>query len=550
MKYDICVFGGCALDSFFYKDENGVIPDNPSLISSGGKGANQAVAASRAGAKVTIVSRLGKDNIGQRILENLVYNNVTTNNVELVEGLQNDCSNVIIDEKTKDNDIIRFSGAIDSFTPDMIELYRNVFLHSKIVVAQLKVPKEVTVELINFCDKYSIPLIITPCRPQKLSISEEGNKELIDKITYITANQKECEIIFGTSNVEECVTKYPNKLIVTLGDDGVIYHDGKEIVHISGITVETIEDTTGAGDTFNGNLAACLSKGYTLSEAIIRSQYASAMKIQKKGAQDGMPYEDELDKYIVNQLLHGNDYMGEFDMALNAVQAASEKIKKNKITSVKIKDDATFVTESDLMVEKMLIDEIVSLYPTDNFVTEEFNNENTIKERTWIIDPIDGTAHYMKGSIFWAIQLAFVDKGETQFSIIYLPRLDEMYYGIKGKGVYLNNKKIDLNKSVPLNESIVEFCGSMHKKYEEKKILLERLLNNEVRPANFMHLNSCSFAFANLLSGRTNTLVVSTKKAWDVLPGIFMVEEAGVKSYNYEGVNIYSVTEDIDKFLN
>ena len=90
MKYDICVFGGCALDSFFYKDENGMVPSNPSLISPGGKGANQAVAASRAGAKVTIVSRLGKDNIGQRILENLVYNNIATNNVELVEGLQND----------------------------------------------------------------------------------------------------------------------------------------------------------------------------------------------------------------------------------------------------------------------------------------------------------------------------------------------------------------------------------------------------------------------------------------------------------------------------
>lgn len=203
MKYDICVFGGCALDSFFYKNEDGIIPESPSLISPGGKGANQAVAASRAGAKVTMVSRLGKDNIGQRILENLVYNNVSTNNIELVNGLQNDCSNIIIDEKTKDNDIIRFSGAIDSFTPDMIELYRNVFLHSKIVVAQLKVSKEVTVELINFCDKHSIPLIITPCRPQKLSISEEGNSKLIDKITYITANRKECETIFGTNDIEK-----------------------------------------------------------------------------------------------------------------------------------------------------------------------------------------------------------------------------------------------------------------------------------------------------------------------------------------------------------
>jgi len=550
MKYDVCVFGGCSLDSFFYKDELDQIPSTPSLILPGGKGSNQAVAAARAGASVTMISRLGKDEVGQKNLENLVYNNVTTNNVEIVEGLQNDCCNIIIDEKTKDNDIIRFSGAIDSFTPDMIERYKNVFLHSKIVVAQMKVPKEVSIELINFCYDNKIPLIITPCRPQKLFIGDAGNSELIDKITYITANQKECSTIFGTDNIEECVSKYPNKLIVTLGENGVMYHDGNEIIHIAAPKADNIVDTTGAGDTFNGNFAACLINGYSLKDSIIRSQFASNMKIQKKGAQDGMPYKEELDKYIVDYSLRGNDYMREFDIALTSIVEASEEINKKKIVNVKVKSDATFVTESDFLVEKKIIDDIVAEYPTDNFVTEEFNNENTIKDRTWIIDPIDGTAHYMKGSIFWAIQLAFVDKGEIQFSIIFLPRLGEMYYAIKGKGVYLNYKKIERRKNVPLNESIVEFCGSVHKKYEEKKELFDMLLNNNVRPANFMHLNSCSFAFANLLSGRSDTLIVSTKKPWDVLPGIFMAEEAGVKSYTYKDVKIYSLTKDIEKIIN
>ena len=97
MKYDICVFGGCALDSFYYKNEFGEVPETASLIVPGGKGANQAVAASRAGAKVTIITKLGKDEKGQKILENLVYNGITTNNVEIVDGLQNDCSNIIID---------------------------------------------------------------------------------------------------------------------------------------------------------------------------------------------------------------------------------------------------------------------------------------------------------------------------------------------------------------------------------------------------------------------------------------------------------------------
>ena len=549
MKYDICVFGGCALDSFYYKNVNGEIPENPSLILPGGKGANQAVAAARAGAKVTMISRLGKDDIGHKILENLVYNNVTTNNIEVVDGLQNDCSNIIIDEKTKDNEIIRFVGAIDSFTVDMVERYKKVLLNSKIVVAQMKIPKEVSVALINFCYDNKIPIVITPCRPQKLSIEEDrSNLDLIDKITYITANKKECEIIFGTSNIEKCVTKYPNKLIVTLGNDGVMYHNGSKVVHIPAILTDKVEDTTGAGDTFNGNFVACLVDGYNFNDAIIRSQYASSLKIQKKGAQDGMPYKDELEKYIVNRLMYGNDYTGEFDVALNAILRAYDKIKGQSIINVRKKNDETFVTESDLLVEKMIVDEIEDHFKNDNFVTEEFNNENTIGDRTWIIDPIDGTAHYMKGSLFWAIQLAFVDKGETQISIIYLPAMDELYYAIKGKGVFLNYKKVNVKK-VSLDESVIEFCGSAHKKYDVKKELFEKLLNNDVRPANFMHINTCAVAFCNLLAGRSNTLIVSTKKPWDVVPGIFMVEELGCKTYNYNDVYIYSFTRGFDKFL-
>lgn len=551
MRYDICVFGGCSLDQFYYKNEKGEIPVNPSLVLPGGKGSNQAVAAARAGANVTIVSRIGKDAIGQKILENLVYNNITTNNIEVVDGLSNDYAKIVIDEKTKDNDIERFVGAIDSFTPDMIEKYKKVFLQSKMVVAQLKVPKEVSVELINFCYDNNIPLVLTPCRPQRLAISEPGNKELLDKITYITANEKECETIFGTNDIDACLEKYPNKLIVTLGDEGVAYHDGEKVIKIPAVDVDKIEDTTGAGDTLAGNFAAALLNGYSLHDSITRAQYASSMKIQVKGAQEGMPYKEDLEKYVMNQHLDDNDYSREFDLAYSAIEEAAAVIAKKELfkVNIRVKEDSTFVTESDLLVEKMIIDNIIDKYPTDNFVTEEFNNENTIQNRTWVIDPIDGTAHYMKKSLFWGIQLAFVDKGEIQFSIIYLPKLNEMYYAIKGKGVYLNHKKINLSKKVPFNESIIEFGGSCHKKYEEKLIVFERILNNSVRPANYMHINSCCFAFANLLSGRANTLILSTVKPWDILPGVFMTQEAGLKTYTFNGLTIYSNTEGIEKFL-
>jgi ribokinase len=134
MKYDVCVFGGCSVDRMFYQNIDGSYNENPDMIVPGGKGSNQAVAASRAGAKTAIISRLGKDDIGKSIIENLRFNMVHTSNVDLVEGLENDYSNIYIELKEKDNEIKRVNGAIDSFTPDMVDKYADVILNSTIVL--------------------------------------------------------------------------------------------------------------------------------------------------------------------------------------------------------------------------------------------------------------------------------------------------------------------------------------------------------------------------------------------------------------------------------
>lgn len=292
MKYDVCVLGGCSVDLMYYEKKDGTYNKSPDKIVPGGKASNQAVAASRAGAKVTIITRIGKDKIGETIYNNLKYNDVDTSNIEMIPNLKNDFSEIYIDLETKDNEIVRNSNAINSFTPDLVDKYKEVLMASKIITAQLKVPKEVSDKLIEFCHQNNKFLIITPCNPEKLSL------EQIDKISLITANKNECAKIFNTTNIEECVTKYPNKLIVTLGTEGVIYHDGNEIIKIPAILSDNLQDTTGAGDTFNGNLAYCLINGYSLKDAIIRSQYASSMKVQVPTAQGGMPDKEELNKYM------------------------------------------------------------------------------------------------------------------------------------------------------------------------------------------------------------------------------------------------------------
>lgn len=529
MKYDVCVFGGAALDQTFYQNVDGSYDETPNVYAPGGKGANQAVAASRAGAKTTIITRIGKDDIGENILENLHFNMVDTSNVEMIEGLQNDYSNIYINIKDKDNDIQRFAGAINSFTVDMIERYKEVLLDSKIIVCQLKIPKEVTEALVNFCYENNKILIMTPCRPEKLSITDAKNLELIDKISIITCNRKECETIFNTDNIESCIARYPNKLIVTLGSQGLMYHNGERIVKMPSIECEVL-DTTGAGDTLNGNLSALLAKGMDLQHALRKSMYASTMKLTKKTAQAGMPYIEDLETFIANTRNKKFEYSEELNFAMQIVKDAYDRVKYNSNLKIHLKPDDTLVTDTDLAIEKYLLKEIKQKFPEDNFVTEENYPDNKLQDRTWVIDPIDGTSHFIKQDGMWGIQLAFYNKEATRFSIIYLPDKNELYYAAENQGAYLNNNKILPSIPTPVNQSIVEFGGSVYKELETKKICLERLLkDNRLVVANILQINSCCISYTNLASGKTDALIIATQKPWDIMPGEFLCKECGIK---------------------
>lgn len=549
MRYDVCVLGGASLDLTYYLDEKNNVKNIEPVKSLGGKGANQAVAASRAGAKVTIITKIGDDENGKYILESLIKNGVDVSKVETMQGQMSDYSNVYIAPISKDNKVERHGNIIDTYSVDIIEKNKEVILNSKVVVFQSKVPKEVTAELVNFCYANNIPLVFTPCLPERFKLDDLNNLELINKITYITANEKECAQLFGTDNIFECVKRYPNKLIVSLGDKGVVFSDGVDIIQLPPDNVKNIEDTTGAGDTLNGNFVAAILTGMSVKNAITRAQNASCMKIQEKATQAGMPYKEELDSYILNKISEGFRYNEELMLAIELVKNAAFALQRKLNTSISVKADKTFVTDSDLFVEELITKGIKAKFIKDNFVTEEFNSKNKISDRTWIIDPIDGTAHYMKKSIYWSIQLAFIDNEETQFSIIYVPKLDELYFGLKDRGVYLNYQKIELSKPKSISESTAEFCGSLCKCRDERKEVFNKLLNNPQGIANFMHINSCSFAFANLLSGRTDTLILSAKKPWDVIPGTFMLKEVGVNRFSYGALEIFSNVQDIEEII-
>lgn len=244
----------------------------------GGKGANQAVAAARLGAKVAMVGAVGQDSFGPALLNTLQNEGIDTSTVKTV-ATNTGIANIILYEQ--DNRIIVVPGANFDVTPNMVAKQEALLAKSKLVVMQLEIPVETVEATLALCEKLHVPVLLNPAPARNFK------PEWMDQIAYLTPNETECAYMFG-GELEATLAKYPNKLIVTLGDDGAIYHNGEEIVKVAGFKANPI-DTTGAGDTFNGAFAAKIVTGASVGEAVQFANAAGSLSVEKFGAQGGMP---------------------------------------------------------------------------------------------------------------------------------------------------------------------------------------------------------------------------------------------------------------------
>lgn len=243
------------------------------------------------------------------------------------------------------------------------------------------------------------------------------------------------------------------------------------------------------------------------------------------------------------------NYLKEFKFAKKLMKAVYRKVLQHPIETVVEKADTTLVTDIDVAVEDFLISNISKKYPMDRFVTEERNPDNQAIGRTWVIDPIDGTVCFIKGLPTWGIQLAFVDNDVTQFAIIYLPKLHEMYTCIRGRGFEINGKQLPPLKDNKIKESVTEYCGRIG----VKNNLIIGQIYQAVDPfvKNQFAFGSASSSFVNLATGRCDAMISGCKAPWDIYAGEFMAMERGIQAYKSKetGVTIYSSSSELFKKL-
>ncbi|MEB7806895.1 ribokinase [Mammaliicoccus fleurettii] len=245
----------------------------------GGKGANQAVAAARLGEKVQMVGRIGEDDFGKEIYGNLKNNHVIVDGVEPVTHVPSGTAHITLSEQ--DNSIIVVPSANNEVTPDFVKKHLEALTEGDILLLQQEIPSETVEYVVEFCSENGLVSILNPAPYREI------NKSIIEKVDYLTPNETESDEMFK-GDLDDALSAYPMKLIVTLGDKGAVYHNGKEKVQVDGFKRD-VKDTTGAGDTFNGAFAVALQKEYNLEKALAFANLAASYSVTGMGAQGGMP---------------------------------------------------------------------------------------------------------------------------------------------------------------------------------------------------------------------------------------------------------------------
>ncbi|MCA9881819.1 MAG: ribokinase [Anaerolineae bacterium] len=262
----------------------------------GGKGDNQAVAASRLRDGVVMIGRIGDDGFGHDVKAFLSKENLDLTYLKIDPEAPTGIAIIAVDDNSE-NAIIVISAANMRVAPEDVADVR--IAAGDTVLAPFEVPQEATKALFQRAKAAGATTVINPA-PAKPFI--EGLQELVD---VLIVNETELAIFSGMAVNEitpealegpmrQMRVRDDQIIVVTLGSAGVVYLDGDERVYVPGRKVAAV-DTTGAGDCFTGSLATALSEGMPLEQAVHFANVAASLSVQKIGASASMPYRADVD---------------------------------------------------------------------------------------------------------------------------------------------------------------------------------------------------------------------------------------------------------------
>jgi ribokinase len=263
----------------------------------GGKGSNQAVAASRAGARVSFISKLGNDAFGELARATYRREGIDTRHL-LSTSTPTGAAAIIIDQHTGENSIIVVPGACFELTPAEVDQMTDLIADSAIFVAQLELPLATVEYGLRLAHSLHVPTILNPAPAFQLPES------IFQYCDFLTPNETEAEALTGITvtsladagrAADALLARGVGNVIITLGAQGAFLKNASTSAHVPAYNAGTVVETTGAGDAFNGGLAVALAEGRNLPDAVRFGCAAAGISVARPGTAPSMPTRTEID---------------------------------------------------------------------------------------------------------------------------------------------------------------------------------------------------------------------------------------------------------------
>lgn len=257
----------------------------------GGKGANQAVAAARAGGRVSFVGARGDDDLGRAAAAGLRADGIDVRHFVIRKGAKSGAALILLGGTSKENIIAVAKSANDTIKGEDIRHAESEIRRSQVVVTQLEIPLVAVREAARIAFDSSVPFILNPAPARKLPAS------LLRHVFLLTPNEHEATLLTGESDLEKAgrklVAQGCRHVVITLGAQGVMLINAEGAQHFPAPKVK-VRDTVGAGDCFTGWLAVGVGERLSIPDAIRRALVAASLAVTRPGAQPGMPRREEV----------------------------------------------------------------------------------------------------------------------------------------------------------------------------------------------------------------------------------------------------------------
>lgn len=269
----------------------------------GGKGFNQCVAAHKAGADVTMITKLGRDSFADEALNVMKELKMSQEHLFFSDDVETGIALILVDDHSSQNEIVIVPGSCNTITKEEVESIEDVIRDAEYVLLQLEVNQDANNLVAEIAQKHGCKVIINTAPYAPIP------DEFLSKAFMVTPNEVEAKEITGV-HVEDLESakkaaqyfyaKGVKQVLITLGSKGVfVSADGREEI-IPAYHVNAL-DTTGAGDAFNGGILAALSKGKSIWEAVRFANALAAVSVQRLGTTPSMPWLEEVEEFMESQ---------------------------------------------------------------------------------------------------------------------------------------------------------------------------------------------------------------------------------------------------------